>query len=88
MSDDITMGDEELDCKGIEVPGGELDPLCDLIAWTENVRALDRAVVAFPGLEAVVDDNGLGTVCAPQQPRLLLAPLRQPKKRKASLSLS
>ena len=58
MSDGINMRDDELDCGGIEVPSGELDPLADLIAWTEEVRALERAAAVLPGLEAVIDDNG------------------------------
>ena len=50
MSDGITMGDEEAAGQGIEVPGGELDPLAELIAWTEEVRALHRASEVFPSL--------------------------------------
>ncbi len=58
MSDGITMGDDEPGGGGIEVPGGELDPLSELIAWTNEVSALDRASAVFPRLEAVIDDNG------------------------------
>ena len=42
MSDGINIPNDELDC-GIEVPSGELGPLADLIAWTEEVHALGRA---------------------------------------------
>jgi len=58
MSDGINMRDDELDCEGIEVPGGEIDPLADLVAWTEEVQALERASTLFPSLEPVIDDNG------------------------------
>lgn len=58
MSDGITMGDEELHGEGIEVAGGGLDPLADLIAWTDEVSALNRASAVFPSLEAAIDDNG------------------------------
>jgi len=56
MSDWITMGDDAPE--GIEVPGGDLDLLGDLIAWTNDVRAIERASAVFPSLEAVIDDNG------------------------------
>ena len=58
MSDGIRLGDDQPASQGIEVPSGELDPLGDLIAWTDEVSALDRASALFPDLEAVVDDNG------------------------------
>jgi hypothetical protein len=58
MSDGITMGDDEPASQGIEVPSDDLDPLGELVSWTNEVRALERASAAFPDLEAVVDDNG------------------------------
>jgi hypothetical protein len=58
MSDGISMGENEASGEGIEVPGGELDPLGDLIAWTDEVSALNRASAVFPSLEPVVQDNG------------------------------
>ena len=58
MSDGIRIGDDEHAGQGIEVPQGEFDPMSDLIAWTNEVSALDRASALFPDLEAVIYDNG------------------------------
>jgi hypothetical protein len=58
MSDGISMGENEASGEGIEVPDGELDSLGDLIAWTNQVSALNRASAVFVELEAVVQDNG------------------------------
>ena len=57
MSDEIRIGDDGTDSGGIEVPGTGPNPFCDLINWTEQVRALQRAHALFPDLEAIVDDG-------------------------------
>lgn len=58
MSDEIRIGDDGTGNGGIEVPGAEPDPLGDLVTWTEQVLALERARALCPDTEAVIDDNG------------------------------
>jgi hypothetical protein len=56
MSEEARLDDGETG-GGTEVPG-ETDPLADLVGWTNEVLALQRASAVFPSLEAVIDDNG------------------------------
>jgi hypothetical protein len=36
--------------------GGNPDPISDLVHWTNDVIALQRASFVFPSIEAVIDD--------------------------------
>jgi hypothetical protein len=37
--------------------GGEPDPIWDLVCWTNDVRAIERAAAVFTSLEPVIDDK-------------------------------